>query len=99
MSDLLSKILELALDDSQPEAKAELNMRIRDNESYIQFKGNNFGLILSIAHLIKKLCSDLSIPAPNEKKEEFALSMIGDVVKILGADEKENERERKVRRF
>lgn len=99
MIDLLSKILELALDDSQPEAKAELNVRIRGNESNIQFKGNNFGLILSAAHLIKKLSSDLPIPAPNEKKEEFTLSMIGDVVKILGADEKENESERKVRRF
>jgi len=99
MIDLLSKIVELASDDFQPEAKAELNMRIRGNESTIQFKGNNFGLILSAAHLIKKVSSGLPIPAPNEKKEELALSIIGDVVKILGADEKENERERKVRRF
>lgn len=71
MSDLLSKILELALDDSQPEAKVELNMRIRDNESYIQFKGNNFGLILSAALLIKKVSSGLPIPAPNEKKRSL----------------------------
>ena len=79
MSNILSKILELALDDFEPCAIAELNVRIR---------GNNFGLILSAAHLIKKLSSDLPIPAPNEKKEEFTLSMIGDVVKILGEVEK-----------